>query len=216
MKRILQSIVMLFCLLIGLSAATITHTATVFPALTNWSLTNSVPQFDPSLGALTNVSITVSANVRNRVRVESRSNLPRTATAGGTATITATVAGYSAAASVTNSYTQALGGFDGVIDYAGASGFDQTLDGSGYDAATPPDFTPYIGAGTVPLVAASVANGSYSGPGDYRFIVNTTASALVTVTYEFSPPTCPECDPEPDCERDRDRDDRRKPRNKRR
>jgi hypothetical protein len=200
-------------------AATITHTATVFPSPTNWSLTNSIPQFDPALGTLTNVSITVAANVRNRVRVESRSNLPRTATAGGTATITATVAGYSAAASITNSYTQALDAFDGVIDYAGVSGFDQTLDGSGYGAVTPPDFTPYIGVGTVPLVAASIANGSYNGPGDYRFIINTTASALATVTYEFSPPACPPaCNPEPDCKPEPDdcRDDRRSSRKRRR
>jgi hypothetical protein len=218
MKRILQSIVMLFCMLIWLSAATITHTFTVFPAVTDWSLTNSVPQFDPSLGALTNVTVGVGVNAANVIKVESRSNLPRTVAGGGVVAATATAAGYSAIATLTNSHTRAVSGFDGVIDYGGTSGFTTNLVGSASASEIPSDFTPFIGVGNIPLVASAVANGFYRGPADYAFEVATQASALVTVTYEFSPPVCPECpscDPEPDC-KPNPCDDRRKPRNKRR
>ena len=200
-------------------AATITHTTAVFPSPTNWSLTNTVPQFDPSLGTLTNVSVTVGANMRNRLRVESRSNLPRTATARGVGAITATVGGLSAQAGITNSHTQALGAFDGVIDYGGASGFDVTVDGAGYAAEIATDLVPFIGIGNIPLSASSAANGTFNGPGDYQFIVSTTASAIVTVTYEFSPPVCPEChpacNPEPECDEDDRRDGRRSSRKRR-
>lgn len=195
-------------------AATITHTSTVFPSPTNWSLTNSVPQFDPSLGTLTNVSVSVGANMRNRVRVESRSNLPRSATAGGVGAVTASVGGLITQAGITNSHTQALGAFDGVIDYAGASGFDVTVDGAGYAAEIATDLVPFIGVGNIPLISSATARGFYRGPADYEFEVSTSASAIVTVTYEFSPPVCPSCDPEPEeCD---DRSDRRKPRNRRR
>jgi hypothetical protein len=150
--------------------------------------------------------------MRNRLRVESRSNLPRTATARGVGAITATVGGLSAQAGITNSHTQALGAFDGVIDYGGASGFDVTVDGAGYAAEIATDLVPFIGIGNIPLAASSAANGMYNGPGDYQFIVNTTSSTIVTVTYEFAPPVCPDCDcdPEPECKPD-PKDDRRKP-----
>jgi hypothetical protein len=104
-----------------------------------------------------------------------------------------------------------LTAFDGVIDYGGTSGFTQAVVGTASASAFAPT-APFIGVGNVPLVASAVGVGMYNGSGFYRFVVGTTASAIVTVTYEFSPPECPPCEPEPDCEpdcapkRDRDRD----------
>lgn len=211
MNKIIQFIGVALACFISTFAASITHTATVFPQLTNWSVTNSVPQFDPTLGTLTNVSVSVGANLRNRFRVESRSGLPRSATTTGIGTITANVNGLVASTVITNSHTQKLGAFDGVLDYAGASGFDVTLDGVGQAVTDATDFVPFIGTGNIPLTASAVATGSYSGPGDYRFIINTIASAIVTVTYEFSPPVCPECPSASACDDDDDDDDDVKP-----
>jgi len=213
----MKTILLFLLMLTSLRAASITHTATVFPAFTDWSLTNSVPQFDPSLGTLTNVTIEIDVNAANVIKVESRSNLARTVTGGGIVTAVATAAGYSASTTLTNSHTQAMARFDGVIDYGGTSGFTVNVSGSSGAAATPADFTPFIGTGNIPLVVSAVANGFFRGPADYAFEVGTQASALVVVTYDFTPncPPEPACDPEPeDCvkphTKDDDCDDRRK------
>jgi hypothetical protein len=193
MKVITLVGVMLLCF-IHTFAATITHTATIFPSTTDWSVTNSVPQFDPSLGTLTNVTITIGVNAKTTIRVENRDRTPWLTTAGSEVTATATVAGYSALTTVTNSHTQTLTSFDGTIDYAGTSGLTQSIVGSDYASESVPTAA-FVGIGNVPLVAGASAVGRYNGSGYYRFIVNTSASALVTVTYEFSPPVCPECPP---------------------
>lgn len=178
-------------------AASITHTATIFVAPTDWSATNAVPQFDPALGTLTNVSVSVAINGSTSIRFE---NLDENyegyqVTAGGVITGTATAAGFSVITKLTNSHTQAVGGWDGVPDYSGPGAFRITKTGSSASSASPADFTPFIGVGNIPLIASATGAGIYSGPGDYAFGVTTRVSAMVTVTYEFAPPVCPECPP---------------------
>lgn len=200
----MKYILLILALAVRAAAASITHSAATFPALTNWSLTNSVPQFDPALGTLTNVVITVAVNASTQLRVENRDSIAWPTYAASEVTATGTVAGHSATTTLTNSHTATLSAYDGVLDYGGTSGFNVTVVGTDSGSAVPSDFTPFIGTGTVPLIAAATAVGVYEGSGDYRFIVNTRASALVTVTYEFAPPACPECppacEPEPVCE----------------
>lgn len=208
----MKYILLILALVCRISAASVTHTATVFPTRTNWSITNSVPQFDPALGALTNVTIGISVNVSTQFRAENRDTIAWLTEARTEVTATGTVAGYSAITTLTNSYTTTLSVYDGVLDYGGTSGFTVTIVGSDSENTVPSDFTPYIGTGTVPLIASAIGVGFYDGSGDSRFIVNTFASALVTVTYEFSLPPCPDCDcdPEPDC-KPNPKDDCRKP-----
>ena len=50
----------------AVSAGTVVHTVTVNPSLTDWSVTNRVPQFDQRLGTLKSVQVTVSANAAGR------------------------------------------------------------------------------------------------------------------------------------------------------
>lgn len=200
----MKYILLILALVLRVAAASVTHTATVFPTRTNWSMTNAVPQFDPSLGTLTNVAVGIAVNVSTQFRVENRDTIAWLTEARADVIATGTVAGYSATATLTNSYATTLSAYDGVLDYGGTSGFTVTIVGSDSESAVPSDFTPYIGTGTVPLIASATGVGFYDGSGDSRFIVNTFASALVTITYEFSPPVCPECpsacDPEPVCE----------------
>lgn len=203
---------------IGTFAASITHTATIFVAPTDWSATNSVPQFDTALGTLTNVSVSVAINGRTSIRYE---NLDENyegyqVTAGGTITGVATVASFTVTTKLTNSHTQAVGGWDGIPDYSGPGAFLITKTGTSANSANSAEVTPFIGIGNIPLIASATGAGFYDGPGDYAFGVSTRASALVTVTYEFSPPVCPSCDPEPECTPEPECDDRRKPRNRRR
>lgn len=187
-------------------AATVTHTATVFPTPTDLAVTNSVPQFDSALGTLTNVTVTVSANVQSTFFTENRDRRAWDTTTTAHATVSASVDTLSASTLIEPTHTQTLTAFDGVIDYAGTSGFTASDSGAGTGSNSTGVVAPFIGVGTVPLTASAVATASYNGSGFYRFIVNTSASALVTVTYEFSPPACPECpptcEPEPVCEPD--------------
>lgn len=176
-------------------AATITHTATVFPQLTNWNLTNSVPQFDPALGTLTNVSVTVAANANSAFYFESLDTIGWSVTASSIVTTSASASTLTASTTFTNSHTQSVTAADGVLDYGGTSGFTVQKSGSAYGVNSTTSVAPFIGTGTVPLSASASAVGDYQGPGDYFFFVQTRASALVTVTYEFSPPSCPECPP---------------------
>lgn len=217
-------LILMLALAVRIAAASITHTASVFPQATNWSLTNTVPQFDPSLGTLTNVTITVAVNASTQLRVENRDTTPWLTYAASKVTATGTVAGYSSTATLTNSHTATLSEYDGVLDYSGKSGFNVAVVGTDFGSAVPSDFTPFIGTRTVPLIASATGAGIYDGPGDYAFGVTTRASAIVTVTYDFSPPACPPvsvCDPKPDCnppQKDDDDcdDDLRKRRNRRR
>jgi hypothetical protein len=215
--KFINLIIALLCFA-GLRAASITHTATIFPTLTDWSLTNSVPQFDPALGTLNSVSISIGVNASTEIFVENRDRREWPTTAGSEVTATATVAGFSAVASVTNLHSQTLTAFDGVLDFGGTSGFTQAVVGTASASAFAPSVL-FIGVGNVPLVASADAVGRYNGSGAYRFVVGTTASAIVTVTYDFTPncPPAPTCNPEPeDCVKpptkdDDCDDDRRKP-----
>lgn len=208
-----------------LIGASITHTLTVFPQMTDWRVTNSIPQFDPGLGSLTNVSVSVSVNAANRLRTENRDRQSWETTASGEVQAIADVGGHVTSTSVTNTYSTTLTAFDGLLDYQGTSGFDVTVVGGSSSIGQPASVVGFSGTNSIPIIIGATAIGRYDGSGYSRFIINTTASALVTVTYEFSPPTCPpapeDCDdrrkPDSDDCDDRDgRDDRRKSRNRRR
>lgn len=166
---------------------TINHTINVLQSTTDWSFASSVPQFNPALGTLTRVAIAISVSGETEVKIESKSRLRRTVTGGSTITGSATVAGSTAAKSLTNQVSQSVAGFDGTVDYAGASGLTQTITGDASESIEPTNLTPFIGTGTVPVQVAASANGFYQGPADYSFQVATKAGALVSVTYEFTP-----------------------------
>ena len=211
----MKYILFILALAVRVAAASVTHTAQIFVAPTDWVATNAVPQFDSALGTLTNVSVSVAINGTTSIRFENLDEFYEgDITGGGVITGTATAAGFSVATKLTNSHTQTVTGmYDGVLDYAGSGGFRLSISGSSASSASPADFTPFIGVGNIPLIASATGAGIYDGPGDYAFGVTTRASALVTVTYEFAPPVCPPapvCDSKPDCKPDPN-DDCRKP-----
>lgn len=193
----MKYILLILALAVRVAAASITHTATVFPTRTDWAVTNSVPQFDTSLGTLTNVTVSVAVNASTQFRAENRDTVPALTVATAEVTAVGTAAGHATVVTVTNVYSTTLSAFDGVIDFAGTSGFTETVLGSDSGGSSPASFTPFIGTGSVPLTASASATAAFEGSGFARFVVNTFASAIVTVTYEFSPPAC---EPQPLCE----------------
>lgn len=193
--RVMKKLIALILTSVAALAATSTHTLTVFPTATNWSVTNAVPQWNPADGTLNSVTVTVAGNVSSRFRAESRDTIDTVTTATTDAHVTATAGGVTADALISPTHTQVLTAYDGVLDYGGTSGFTVTSVATGSDAESASVLTPFIGTGTIPVSAGATATATYEGSGDYRFIVNTTASAIVTITYDFTP-NCPPCEEE--------------------
>jgi hypothetical protein len=184
-------------------AATATHTFTVFPTLTNWSVTNAIPQWNPADGALNSVTITVAANTASTFYAESLDTIPRNTEAESVFSVFASASTLSVSAGTTNSHAQTLSAHDGVIDYAGTSGFIVGKSASASAANSTTSVASFVGTGTVPVTASAAATATYDGPGDYFFFVQSRASAIVTVTYDFTP-NCPPCDDdEEDCRKPR-------------
>ena len=171
-----------------MSTITISHSINVIQSTTDWSISNVIPQFNPDSGTLTKVSVEILVAGETKVEVESKSRLRRTVTAGSTITGNVLLAsGPSVSAALSNMTTRSLAGFDGVVDYAGTSGFTHTTTGSASESIDVSDLVPFIGTGTVPVQVSATAQGSYKGPADYSFQVSTQSSAVVYITYEFTP-----------------------------
>jgi len=201
--RVMKKLIALLLTSVAAFAATSTHTLTVFPTRTDWSVTNSIPQWNPADGTLNSVTISVAGNVSSEYLAENRDTIAGTITATTDANVTATSGGVTADAVITPSHSQAVTAFDGVIDYSGTSGLAVTSAATGSDTESAAVLTPFIGTGTVAVSASSSGSATASGPGHLRFIVNTFSSAIVTVTYDFTP-NCPPCDDdEEDCRKPR-------------
>lgn len=191
MKKSIVSTIIASIFAFSCNAASIAHTTTVIQAPTDWLATNSIPQFDPALGTLTNVVISTLASSTSTLRIENRDSAPApTATASSEVKVLTIVSGYPTTTSTTNSHVALLPSFDGVVDFSGASGFTVVATSSASYSVSVPEAS-FIGTGTVPLSVAANAKGRVSGVGDYAFTVKTSATATVVVTYGFIPKECP-------------------------
>lgn len=215
----MKTLIALLFTCVSAIAATATHTATIFPALTDWSVTNSVPKWDPADGTLNSVSVTVSANTQSDFYAEILDTVPRDTVARSVFWISASAGTLAASTSATNSHVQTLSAYDNVLDYGGTSGFSASKSSSASAANVTTSVAQFVGAGTVPVAASATATATYEGSGDFYFFVQTQASAIVTITYDFTPncPPTPSCNPKPDCKPEPDdcRDDRRSSRKRR-
>jgi len=159
-------------------AATVVHTVTINPTLTDWSVTNRVPQFDARLGKLRSVQVTVDGSSEALARVVF-SRVVRQPAYELAVTNTASVsAGGLVASSVV------VGAHSGVAvsNTTNLVSFPVVLAGA---AATNRNLSAWIGTNTVPVVTQAGARTWYSGPGDYSLGWRTAASAVATVAYTF-------------------------------
>ncbi len=180
---------------INTAPTTLTQTASFPTQATNWSRTQTVPQFDPALGTLTAVKIVNAGSFTSQIKVESLDSAQSriTATVSGTLTLSAanlpTVVTNNAANKTFNA-----GAFDGTIDFAGSSGTDfgaQTASGSNsvtLTAAT--DLARFQGTGRVTFTQTAKATSAGSGAGNLLTQINTTATAQVSVIYSYLPSNC--------------------------
>ena len=175
-------------------ATTAGQTATFEARLAGWSDTFSIGRFDPNLGTLYEMELTLSASILGSVAAENRGAAPGTVTASEAATVAiqmpGTLSPVSAAASVADSF--ALGGFDQSNDFAGTSGrLNSGLVNSGtvttvFNAAST-DLSAFIGSGSVAVPIGSTGTATANGPGDLSLELLTKAGATATVRYRYVP-----------------------------
>jgi hypothetical protein len=151
-----------------------------------------VSQFDSSLGTLNSVTMDISTAIQVSLGFE---NLVRYD--GGNFEIPVGVHGYVVVASMVMSnyaynqnYVVTLGAFDGTLDYAGTSGtiFATYSDADNGVFTQYSDFDRFIGSGSVPFNILTDAGADHLGlPANSSAIINTTAQASVSVTYDYTP-----------------------------
>jgi hypothetical protein len=181
-------------------AATVTHTITINPTLTDWSVTNRVPQFDSRLGKLRSVQVTVDANAAGRseyVSLDRGWRLP--VSLAVTNAVSARVGGLTASNSIT------VAGRSSVA--YGITNVDTFSVSLGRAVSTNRNLAVFVGTNTLPVITAATARTWYSGPGDFTLRWDTRASAVATVAYTFDG-RCEDDDKDSDKDKDKDKDGR--------
>ena len=157
----------------------------------------SVNGFNPALGTLYAVQVSVDAVSTAFVAAENLDAVAASVTIAQTATVSVFGAGSRllAAAAVTASTTRQLGAFDGIWDWSGASGLlaspattDVFSQQSLYDAASLAQFT---GTGQVSLGVATAGVSTINGPGNLALDAELKAGATIGVTYRYVPVPAP-------------------------
>ena len=159
-------------------AATVVHTVTVNPTLTDWSVTNRVPQFDARLGTLKSVQVTVSANAAGRseyVSLDRGWRLP--------VSLAVTNAVSARAGNLTASNSITVSGSSSVA--YGITNVDTFAVSLGRAVSTNSNLGVFVGTNTLPVITTATARTWYSGPGDFTLRWDTRASAVATVAYTF-------------------------------
>ncbi len=169
------------------------QTKTFAPQITGWTGALQVGGFDPALGTLQAVAVSIIVNSGATFGVENLDPDAGTVTVGqSTAVSVETAAGTSLASqSAAVSTTRMLGAYDGTPDNAGRSGVTVGgLAGTGsnsqvlYDAATLAAFT---GAGPVSLSAVDTGTTTIDGPANLEIATGLQAGATISVQYLYTP-----------------------------
>jgi xanthosine utilization system XapX-like protein len=158
------------------------YSSTVADQSVPFSYTLPVQQFNPSLGTLTGVTISVDATVTADIQIINTTGADQTFT-DATASIPVTVtgpAGVMAATTATGTIASGIAA-PGMNSFPGVTGSS-----TGTEAVS--DFTPYVGTGTfLGTIAVTASNGTYSGSGPTGLFFggSVLAGGKIDVTYTF-------------------------------
>jgi hypothetical protein len=165
----------------------------VADATTGWDRSLSLNQFDPSLGTLAAVSITVVTDLNTSMALENLGSIAGTATLTDNGGFSLILPGMTAfnLAGPTLSANATLQAFDGTTDFAGASG--TLVSGmSGTNSVTETieqSLSSYIGNGTTTIDLSSFSPTVLIGPADLAAELLTNAGAVVEVSYIYTTTT---------------------------
>ncbi|MBN1256161.1 MAG: PEP-CTERM sorting domain-containing protein [Planctomycetes bacterium] len=203
MKRLALG-VMLVTLLCGSAALTDQiGDADSYNGTFNITQTLSVNQFDPSLGMLNSVSLSVTVGALGNLGFENTDGEmdttistyypwdPDTNTHGD---LDLSLNSQSLAALswvVMEDYNVHFEVFDGTYDFAGPSGFSTTYlddsDGQNLFYTLPADLAAFLGTGSVDFDLAGTASSAMVMPGNGVSFVSTSGNASVEVIYDYTP-----------------------------
>lgn len=171
-----------------MQAASISFSDTIAATTTNWTKNLTLSQFTPALGTLTGVAFSYGGSVTSTFRIESTDTAPAVVAANLAATLDFGTP-VSATLALSNSTTQAVTAFDGVVDFGGTSGFGPTsvtdTDVGVLSLVAP--FATYVGGGTYNIAVAANGNSNATGTGNLATLISTNASAQIEVTYNYEP-----------------------------
>jgi hypothetical protein len=159
-------------------------------AKTSTTQSQTVAQFNPSMGILQSVEVQISAHITSDIKVENLDDVAATLTGTVSGSVQLTGPNLSGSASV-NPTTQSFNAsaFDGTADFDGTSGQDlgaHTATGTQTVTLTAPaDLAPYIGTGTVNLSEVAQATSSASGGGNMLAAIASQGGAQVTIVYHY-------------------------------
>ncbi len=163
---------------------------------TDFSTSLTVNKFNPSLGTLTDVLITLNGTVVANFKAESLDASPTTITMTSKATETLS-SGVLTLTQVlpTNSTTFNASAYDGTFDNAGTSGtivtgLTGTASSGVQDLTAPAVLSAFTGIGAADTISLTLAaSGLSSGVGGGNLItqINTFASGNVAVQYKYNP-----------------------------
>jgi hypothetical protein len=171
-----------------------------------------VPHFNPQVGQLSSTKVYLRLNITNKFAFENRQDVSfanpdfigtiwvtNTVTFGGVEVLTM---------NVTNTFDAT--GFDGVVDYAGTSGFTTTniLNKTVVFDVPPQDVVGYSVWQAVNQSSARSWARMYTG--NLQYAVMTTAGVDIWVVYtytnQYQCPNCEDCDKDKDSDKDSDKD----------
>lgn len=185
------------------SADVLTHTATVPLQNTNWTQIASLPRFNPVLGTLEGVSVTILGHIEGTAKYESLDTQPATITIHFQANLSVKRPDNNAvllSSTPVFSRVDQVTAFDGVLNFAGTSG--ATYNAISSDATSqfnPPfplntaDTALFVGAGNVVFTVQATGTTFASGAGNLVSSFSQKASATVTVNYTYTPPFIQDC-----------------------
>lgn len=179
---------------VGAQAASIQYSASLPLATTNWSGSISIPKFNPSLGTLNSIQFSLDGHVEGSAGFESKDASPATVTMDlqsmlrlrrpNNTVLVLTIPVASTSDNVT--------AWDGVDDYAGASGKTYAaLSGDSSDSFTSSSLSDknlFTGAGSILLPVTANGASTGSGAGNLLLQFSTLASSSATVTYDYTVP----------------------------
>ena len=170
-------------------AAVITQTASL--GLTPTNFTNkplSLSLFDPSLGTLYSVSVSLDGTEQYSVLVNSFDPSTQSATLQGLTNIDLTIPSLASFPflSVTPQSTQNLSIPPGSSQRFGP--FTDTANST--TSLTSPDVTPFLGTGTLPAFLSGTGNSSFnSTSGNISYGISNQGGGTVILTYNYTPTT---------------------------
>lgn len=166
-------------------------TAAFTPFKTGGSETQSVAQFDPSLGTLNSVQVLLNGKLTSDVKVENLDNAPSTVNAqvNGNLSLQGPNGTLLSLAPTLTENTTSLSAYDGKLDYGGTSGHDFGARSASArkSIALTNNLSAWEGNGKVDLTETAQSSSTVSGSGNEQIHIASEGSGTVTVIYDYTP-----------------------------